>query len=78
MPVTLVYQKRPDKIVGRLRSRAARNHRSLQVELVAIIEAAAVEDAGVSPAELLASVRRRGLATPVEAAGIVRAARDAR
>lgn len=36
----------PEEIAAKLRERAARNHRSLQGELMAIIEAAAQEPAG--------------------------------
>jgi hypothetical protein len=45
---------------------------------MAIIEAAVREDRPASPAEILAEVRRIGLHTPSEAAGIIRADRDAR
>ncbi|MEJ0017374.1 MAG: Arc family DNA-binding protein [Acetobacteraceae bacterium] len=40
MPVNLSIKNAPDDVVLRLRERAARNHRSLQGELMAIIEAA--------------------------------------
>ena len=78
MPVNLSIKNAPDDVVERLRQRADRNHRSLQSELMAIIEAAAREDQRASPAEVLAEVRRLGLSTPAEAATILRADRDAR
>ena len=78
MPVNLSIKNAPDDVVERLRQRADRNHRSLQSELMAIIEAAAREDPRASPAEVLAEVRRLGLSTPAEAATILRADRDAR
>jgi antitoxin FitA len=78
MPVNLSIKNAPDDIVERLRQRASRNHRSLQGELMAIIEAATREDERSSPAEVLAEVRRLGLSTPHEAAAILRADRDAR
>jgi len=62
----------------RLRERAERHHRSLQGELLAIIEAAVGEDRPATPAEILAEVRRLGLHTPNEAAALVRADRDDR
>lgn len=68
----------PEPVVRRLRARAARRHRSLQGELLHIIEAAAEEGGLTSPAEVLAEVRRMGLATPSEAAAIIRADRDSR
>ena len=46
MPVNLSIKSVPDPIAAGLRARAARNHRSLQREMMAIIEvAAAVPDA---------------------------------
>ena len=41
MPVNLSIKNAPDDIVERLRERAARHHRSLQGELLAIVEAGA-------------------------------------
>ena len=38
MPVNLSIKNAPDDVVSRLRERAARHHRSLQGELMAIIE----------------------------------------
>jgi plasmid stability protein len=78
MPLNLSIKNAPDHVVQRLRERAERHHRSLQGELMAIIEAAVREDRPASPAEILGEVRRLGVRTPSEAAGIVRAARDAR
>jgi antitoxin FitA len=78
MPINLSIKNAPDDIVQRLRERAERHHRSLQGELMAIIEAAVNEDHSASPAEIVAEVRRLGLRTPSEASGIVRADRDAR
>lgn len=54
-----------------------RHHRSLQGELLAIIEAA-VQDGPLTPAEVLAEVRRLGLQTPGEAVALIRADRDGR
>lgn len=42
MGVNLSIKDVPDKLAQRLRERAARNHRSLQGELMAIVEAAAL------------------------------------
>ena len=70
------YKNAPDEVVRRLRQRAERHHRSLQGELLAIIEAAALSEQELSPAELLAEVRRLGLSTPANSAGIIRAYRD--
>lgn len=78
MPVNLSIKNAPDDVVQRLRERAERHHRSLQGELMAIIEAAVQETCPASPAEVLAEIRRLGLRTPSEAATIIRADRDAR
>lgn len=77
MPVNLSIKNAPDSVVQRLRERAERHHRSLQGELLAIIEAA-VQDGPLTPAEVLAEVRRLGLQTPGEAVALVRADRDGR
>jgi plasmid stability protein len=78
MPINLSIKNAPDDVVQRLRERAERHHRSLQGELMAIIEAAVGEDRAATPADILAEVRRLGLHTPSEAAAIVRADRDVR
>jgi plasmid stability protein len=44
MPVNLSIKEVPDATADRLRARAERNHRSLQGELMAIIEGAANEE----------------------------------
>jgi plasmid stability protein len=78
MPVHLSIKNAPDLVVQRLRERAERHHRSLQGELLAIIEAAVQEDGLATPAEILAEVRRLGLHTPSESAALIRADRDGR
>ena len=78
MPVNLSIKNAPDRIVQRLRDQAQRHHRSLQGELLAIIEAAVDGDGPATPAEILAEVRKLGLSTPQEAADLVRADRDGR
>lgn len=75
MAVDLSIEKVPDAVVERLRARAARQHRSLQAELLAIGEEAVRPAPMLSPDEVLAEVRRLGLCTPAEAAAIVRADR---
>jgi plasmid stability protein len=51
MPVNLSIKNAPDQVVQRLRERARRHHRSLQGELMAIIEEA------VGPARPLTRTR---------------------
>ena len=77
MPVNLSIKNAPDALVTRLRERAERHHRSLQGELLAIIEAAVLPRT-MTPADVLAEVRRLKLRTPAESAAIVRADRDGR
>ena len=78
MPINLSIKNAPDDVVQLLRARAERHHRSLQGELMAIIESAVREDRAATPADILAEVRQLGLRTPSEAAAIVRADRDDR
>ncbi len=63
MPVTLSIKNAPDDVVDALRQRARANHRSLQGELLAIIEEAARHPVA-SPdrvAEVLARAKARNL-----------------
>ena len=76
--MNLSIKNAPDQVVERLRRRAKRHHRSLQGELLAIIEAAVREDQPTAVADVLAEVRRLGLRTPSEAAALIRADRDGR
>ncbi len=78
MPVNLSIKNAPDGVVDRLRRRAERHHRSLQGELLAIIEEAVRDEDALTHAELLSVVRRLGLHTPAESAAIIRADRDGR
>ena len=57
----------PDELAGRLRRRASRARRSLQGELLVILEEAAAREAKLSPQEVYDRARRRGLKTPREA-----------
>jgi len=78
MGLNLSIKNAPEEVVMRLRRRAEKNRRSLQGELLAIIEAAAREDGPSGPGDVLAEVRRLGLQTPGEAADLIRADRDGR
>jgi plasmid stability protein len=78
MAVDLFIQNVPEDLVARLQERAARSHRSLQGELLAILELAMTEKRRLTPREALAQVRALGLATPSESAAWVREDRDAR
>ena len=76
MTVTLSIKRVSDEVARRLKERAARNHRSLQGELMAIIEAAAGERAR-SLRDLGDLAKRLGLHSPAgKAARSVREDRD--
>ncbi len=81
----------PDALADRLRQRAARNHRSLQGELMAIIEQAAGEpppapshsfQRASKPIEQIAAEHRARFPQPIaggpDAVDIIRTERDAR
>jgi plasmid stability protein len=76
MPVTLSVKNVPEKLAERLRQRAASHHRSLQGELLAILEAAAQPTLTID--ELAERVKKLGLRTPSDSVAIIRAARDGR
>ncbi|MDR7555591.1 MAG: Arc family DNA-binding protein [Armatimonadota bacterium] len=76
MPKSLSIKNVPDEIVAKLRARARRSHRSLQGELLAILEEA-VRLERLSVTELRRRVEALGLSAPDESALLVRADRDA-
>ncbi len=79
MTTTLSIKNAPDDVVSKLRARAERHHRSLQGELMAIIEAAAREETqGADAFAVLERVQALGLNSPSESAEMVRAMRDGR
>jgi antitoxin FitA len=77
MPKNLSIKRVPEKIVRRLRERAKANHRSLQGELLSIVEQAASEEP-LTVAELRRLKALRGLRTPSESVAMIREDRDAR
>jgi plasmid stability protein len=78
MPVNLSVKNVPDHIAERLRQRAAKHHRSLQGELIAILEENVTTKRSLTPLELLSEVRASALHTPEESADFIRKERDAR
>jgi len=76
MPVTLSIKDVPASLVERLRQRAANHRRSLQGELLTILEAAAPPTITID--ELAEKVKALGLKTPAESVDIIRALRDGR
>ena len=78
MPVSLSIKNAPDEVVKRLKERAERHHRSLQGELMAILEEAVAASRPLTPDEILTRVRELGLSTPRDAAAMIREDRDGR
>ena len=94
MPVTLTIKQVPEKVVARLRKRAENNHRSMQGELMAILQdtldtgrvtvgqtrAGYVVDTpgALTMRELWELGKRRGLKSPDESTAIIRKMRDER
>jgi plasmid stability protein len=78
MAVNLSIKKVPDHIAERLRNRAMRHHRSLQGELLAVLEESVASERILSPSELLSAVRKSGLKTGEESAKLIRKERDVR
>ena len=76
MAVNLSVKNVPDEVVAWLRERAKRHHRSLQGELLAIIEEA-VRAEWLSVGELRKRVDALGLRTGPEAQAMIRELRDA-
>jgi plasmid stability protein len=78
MPVNLSIKNAPDELAQRLKARARRHHRSLQGEMMVILESAVQEPEPMTPAQVLDRLRELNLSSPSEAAEIVREDRDGR
>ena len=78
MPASLSIKNVPDAVVERLRARAARNRRSLQGELLDLIERAADEVATVSARAVYDRIRKLNLPAGDSSVEIIRDMRDAR
>lgn len=78
MSINLSIKNVPKEWVQHLRQRASKHHRSLQGELLSILEDSLKQQDTISLQSLLAELRQRGLRTPKEAATIVRKDRDGR
>ena len=76
-PVTITIRNVPEPLVEGLRARAKDNHRSLQEELLVILEEA-LKRRRLRPDEVHQIVLATGLKTPAESVEIIRAERDAR
>jgi plasmid stability protein len=78
MPVNLSIKNVPDHVAEGVRKRAAKHHRSLQGELISILEETVTQEKRMTPAGLLKEIRALGLNTPSESLEIIRRDRNAR
>ena len=78
MPVSLSIKNVPNRVVARLRARAARNRRSLQGELLDLIERAADEVPTISARDVYARIQKLKLPAGESSADILRELRDGR
>jgi plasmid stability protein len=77
MTVTLSIKKVPQPLVTRLRRRAAAHHRSLQGELLSILEEA-LDPKRATISEVQKQLAKLGLRTADQSARMIREDRDAR
>ena len=78
MSVNLSIKNVSDEVVQLLRERAARNRRSLQKELLVIVEEVVRQDAPLTIDDLVAGARARGLTVADESTPVIRTLRDGR
>jgi plasmid stability protein len=78
MPVNLSIKNVPDEMAEQLRRRARQSHRSLQGELMAILEASVHGPEPLTPLEVLEIVRGLGMTTEEDSVEMIRRDRDGR
>ena len=78
MAASLSIKNVPDHVIKRLRARAARNRRSLQGELLDLVERAAEEVPTLSARTVFERIRKLNLPAGESSADIIREMRDAR
>ena len=78
MPASLSIKNVPDDVVERLRARAARNRRSLQGELLDLVERAVDEVPTISARDVYERIRKMNLPAGESSADIIRELRDGR
>ena len=78
MAVTLSVEHVPEEVAARLEERARKSRRSLQGELLRILEGAVAEKDLLTPRQVFERVRSLKLTTPAESTAFVRQDRDAR
>ena len=78
MAASLSIKNVPEAVIERLRKRAERNRRSLQGELLDLVERAADETPVLTARELYERAKRRNLPKGPSSVDIIRQMRDAR
>jgi antitoxin FitA len=78
MAVSLSIKNVPETVVDRLRERAKRNRRSLQGELLDVVERAAQEPLILSARDVYERIRKLNLPKGPRSVDIIRRMRDAR
>jgi len=78
MALTLSIKNVPEQIVTLLRKRATQHHRSLQGELLSIIEESVEQHNILTAKDVWEEVQRTGMTTPRESVTIIRQDRDGR
>ena len=77
MPVDIAIKGLPDALAEALRRRATEHNRSVDEEVVGILEASLTARPKLTAREFLAEGRATGRGTPAEAAAMIREDRDA-
>lgn len=76
---SLTIRNIPGSVLARLRERARRHRRSMQGEILSILETAAADQAPrMTPGEFLQHVQTLGIRTRSESTGMIRKDRNAR
>lgn len=78
MSVNLSIKNVPEHLIQQLRRRAKKHHRSLQGELMAMIEQSLEAETVMTPHEVLKTIQLSGLKTPGESMEMIRELRSAR
>jgi plasmid stability protein len=78
MPINLSIKNAPQELIERVRARARLNHRSLQGEVLAILEEKVGAQAKLTPQEVYERIKGLGIKSPSESTQMIREDRDAR
>jgi len=75
MSITLSIENVPELIAQNISQRASRHHRTLQSELMAILEEA-VKNRSQTPSQILTQIQQMGLETQAESVDMIRRDRN--